>query len=117
MGISTAKKRVGDLSLDKHMLKEFIKKALKLSFKKHLALWLQNQFRLSIGRAFANVRLSPTKFYYERVDKSDDLMRMRLCEIALTGVRYSFWRLFVSLPREGFTDNHKPVNRVTRKNG
>jgi putative transposase len=111
------KKLVADLSLDKHMLQEVIKKALKPSFKKRLALWLQDQFRVSIRRACANVKLSPSMFYYERADKGDDLLRMRLRDIALTRVRYGFWRLFVLLRREGFTDNHKLVFRVYKEEG
>lgn len=30
-------------------------------------------------------------------------------EIAATRVRYGFWRIFVLLRREGWTDNHKRV--------
>ena len=90
---------------------------MKPSFKKHLALWLQDQFRVSIRSSCANLKLSPSMFYYERADRGDDLLRMRLREIALTRVRYGFWRLFVLLRREGFTDNHKRVYRVYKEEG
>jgi putative transposase len=56
-------------------------------------------------------------FYYERVDKNDEVLRMRMREIALIRVRYGFWRLFVLLRREGFTDNHKRVYRVYKEEG
>ncbi len=90
---------------------------MKPAVKKHLALWLQDQFRVSIRRSCANVMLSPSMFYYERVDKNDEVLRMRMREIALIRVRYGFWRLFVLLRREGFTDNHKRVYRVYKEEG
>ena len=72
---------------------------------------------MSIRRSCANVMLSPSMFYYERVDKNDEVLRMRMREIALIRVRYGFWRLFVLLRREGFTDNHKRVYRVYKEEG
>jgi len=90
---------------------------LKPSFKKDIALWLQDQYRVSVRRSCENIKLSTSMFYYERVDRCDDILRMRLREIALTRIRYGFWRLFILLRREGFKDNHKRVYRVYKEEG
>lgn len=90
---------------------------MKPSFKKDIALWLQDQYRVSVRRSCENIKLSTSMFYYERVDRCDDILRMRLREIALTRIRYGFWRLFILLRREGFKDNHKRVYRVYKEEG
>jgi putative transposase len=70
---------------------------LKPAVKKHLALWLLDQFKVSVRCYCANVTLSTSMFWYERVDKDDEVLRMRMREIALIRVRYGYWRLFVLL--------------------
>jgi putative transposase len=56
-------------------------------------------------------------YYYQEVGRNDELLRMRVREIALSRVRYGFWRIFVLLRREGFNDNHKRVYRVYKEEG
>jgi putative transposase len=51
-------------------------------------------------------------YYYKPTDKNEELLRMRMRDIAENRVRYGFWRIFVLLRREGFRDNHKRVYRV-----
>lgn len=51
-------------------------------------------------------------FYYRALGRGDELLRMRMNEIAATRVRYGFWRIYILLRRKGFMDNHKRVYRV-----
>ena len=64
------------------------------------------------------VMLSKSVFYYKHKGRrNDDFLRMRMKEIAATRVRYGFWRIYILLRREGFTDNHKRVYRVYCEEG
>jgi putative transposase len=56
-------------------------------------------------------------FYYRVSAKNDELLRMRIVEIAKTRIRYGFWRIFILLRREGFTDNHKRAYRIYKEEG
>jgi len=85
------KKLVADLSLDKQMLQDVIKKVVKSPYKKEMA------------------------YIHHRRDES--LLKMRINEIAQTSLRYGFERIFVLLRREGFLDNHKRVYRIYKTCG
>lgn len=111
------KKLVADLSLDKQMLQDVIKKAMKPVFRKQAAVWLQDQYRISGRRACRMVSLSSSMYYYRHQPREDAHLRLRIRDIALSRVRYGFWRIFVLLRREGFTDNHKRVYRVYKEEG
>jgi len=77
-----------------------------------MAVWLLDNYRTSVRRACRCVMLTTSMYYYRRADKADELLRMRMREIAATRVRYGFWRIYVLLRREGFADNHKRMYRV-----
>ena len=47
--------------------------------------------------------------------KRDELLCMRMHEIAYTIIRYGFLRIFILLRREGFKDDHKRVYRLTKR--
>ena len=56
-------------------------------------------------------------YYYKSKGRNDELLRMRMKEIASVRVRYGFWRIYILLRREGFTDNHKRMYRVYCEEG
>lgn len=56
-------------------------------------------------------------YYYKHHRRDEALLTMRMKEIANTRVRYGFWRIFVLLKREVFSDNHKRVYRIYKTCG
>lgn len=56
-------------------------------------------------------------WYYKPRDKGDAFLRMQMKEIAAVRIRYGFWRIYVLLRREGFTDNHKRMYRIYKEEG
>lgn len=82
-----------------------------------MAIWLLDNYRCSIRRACRLVVLPSSLFYYKRRGLKDELLRIRILEIARVRIRYGFWRIFILLRREGFMDNHKRVYRVYKEEG
>ena len=77
-----------------------------------MADWMIDQYGSSVRRACSVVMLSTSMYYYRPADRHEELLRMRMRQIAATRVRYGFWRIYILLRREGFTDNHKRVYRL-----
>lgn len=67
---------------------------------------------ISERRACVLVRLHRSTFQYQWRPPDDGFLRQRLKELALQRRRYGSPRLMVLLRREGFTDNHKRIERV-----
>lgn len=82
-----------------------------------MSVWLIENYKVSIQRACKCTLLARSMFYYRSHRRDDSVLRMRMKEIASTRVRYGFWRIFILLHREGFTDNHKRVYRIYREEG
>lgn len=82
-----------------------------------MTVWLVDHYKVSINRACKCVQLARSVFYYKPDRRDDSLLRMRINEIAKTRIRYGFWRIYILLKREGFTDNHKRVYRIYREEG
>lgn len=78
---------------------------------------IRMEYDISINRCCVLVLLSKSVFYYKNIGRGDELLRMRMKEIAATRVRYGFWRIYILLRREGFMDNHKRVYRVYCEEG
>lgn len=74
-------------------------------------------YRISFRRACSLVSLSTSMYYYQRVDKDDRLLAFRIREIAMSRVRYGFWRIYTLLRREGWKDNHKRIYRLYCQEG
>ena len=78
---------------------------------------IRMEYNVSISRCCQLVLLQKSVIYYKALGRGDELLRMRIREIAATRVRYGFWRIYFLLRREGFMDNHKRVYRVYCEEG
>ncbi|MDO6811330.1 IS3 family transposase [Zobellia galactanivorans] len=116
---SQLKKLVADLSLDKQILQDVLKKkVLRPSRKRGMVCNIRMEYNISIQRCCKLVLLHKSVFYYKaKGRRSDKLLRMRMNEIAAVRVRYGFWRIHILLRREGFMDNHKRMYRVYCEEG
>src|SRR5271156_5500150 len=73
---------------------------------------------LSIRRACGLLRLHRSSFHYKSKRKRDDApLKNRLLELASQRTRFGLPRLEVLLKRDGFTDNHKRIERIYRELG
>ena len=68
-----------------------------------------DHYRISVRRSCRLASLSHSVWYYKPHPRDDRLLGQRIRQIAEVRVRYGFWRVFVLLRREGFTDNHERV--------
>jgi putative transposase len=78
---------------------------------------IRMEYNISINRCTSLVLLHKSVFYYKAKGRGDELLRMRMNEIAAVRVRYGFWRIHILLRREGFMDNHKRMYRVYLEEG
>ena len=85
---------------------------MKPAVRKQMADWMIDNYGSSVRRACRVVMLSTSVYYRKPADRHEQLLRMRMRQIAATRVRYGFWRIYILLRREGFTDNHKRVYRL-----
>lgn len=112
------KKLVADLSLDKQMLQDVLKKkALKPSLLRGLAQSLRDDYQVSLRRSCKVILLHRSSWYYTSTARDSSLLRKRMHEIAQVRVRYGYWRIFTLLRREGWPDNHKRVYRIYKEEG
>src|SRR5690606_20693692 len=94
------------------------KKVLRPSRKRGMVDNIRMEYNISIQRCCKLVLLHKSVFYYKaKGRRSDQLLRMRMNEIASVRVRYGFWRIHILLRREGFMDNHKRMYRVYCEEG
>ena len=55
---------------------------------------IRMEYNISINRCVRLILLHKSVFYYTPKERGDELLRMRMKEIAATRVRYGFWRIF-----------------------
>jgi len=92
---------VADLSLDKQMLQDVLKKSFEpFAAQGQLTSWLVEQYRVSARKACRTIQLDRCSFYCRSKRRDDSLLVMRMREIAKTRIRYGFWRIF-TLPTQG----------------
>lgn len=61
--------------------------------------------------------LARSTFNYKGKPSDDAVLIARIREIALTRVRYGYWRIYILLRREGWLVNHKRVYRLYKLQG
>ncbi|WP_353150630.1 IS3 family transposase [Chryseobacterium sp.] len=112
------KKLVADLSLDKQMLQDVLKKkVLKPSERRTMVTGLISDYRISLRRACEVSLLSTSVWYYKHHRRDDGPLRLRIKSIAETRVRYGIERIVVLLKREGWRDNPKRIYRIYKEEG
>ncbi|MFC3361584.1 IS3 family transposase [Pedobacter fastidiosus] len=110
---SQLKKLVADLSLDKHMLQEVLKKKpLRPTQLRELGKTLIQDFRISQRRACRVILQKRTTFLYQAKPRDNRMLTLRIKEIAVIRLRYGMWRILTLLRREGWKVNHKRVHRL-----
>jgi putative transposase len=72
------KQLVADLSLDKQMLQDVLKKVLKPVQRRHAAHHLLDAYRISARRACRVLRLQRASFAYQAHRRDDTVLRLRL---------------------------------------
>lgn len=111
------KQIIADLTLDKQILQDVLKKALKIMQRRQLARYLIDSYRIPAKRAFKVVLLARSLWYYKPHRRDDQIVRWRINEIAATRIRYGAERIFILLRREGWSDDFKRVYRICREEG
>lgn len=78
---------------------------------------LRVDYGVSVRRACCIALISRSLYTYRRKTDDQAELRMRICEIAATRVRYGYRRIHVLLCREGWEINHKRVYRLYKDEG
>jgi putative transposase len=84
------KQFAADLSLDKQMLQDVIKKVLKPAQLRWLTQSLPDEHRVSVRKVCLFTMLHRSLWRFQSHRRNDSLIRMRMNEIAKTRVRYGF---------------------------
>jgi putative transposase len=108
---------VADLSLDRHILQETCKQAVKPRPTGVLGLWTQPVFALSGRRAAGLMNITRKTLVYRCRRPSQDALRMLLRELAASRVRFGYRRPTVILRREGWRVNPKRICRLYTEDG
>jgi putative transposase len=115
---SRLKRLVADLSLDKHMLSEALrKKSLRPARRRELAAWFYRTFQVSGLRACRLAQFSRAAWYRRSRAKDQSALRMRIRDLAHARPRFGSLRIWVLLRREGRLVNRKRVRRLYRLEG
>ena len=85
---------------------------MKPAQKRELVTFLRVGFRISERRACRVLPLGRSTQRYQRRERNQDALRLRLRDLAASRVRYGYRRLHVLLQREGWRVNHKRVYRL-----
>lgn len=111
------KRLVADLSLDKHMLSEALRKSLRPARRRELAQWFHGTFQVSCGRACRLAQFGRASWYRQSRAKDQSTLRLRIRDLAHARPRCGYLRIWVWLRREGWLVNRKRVRRLYRLDG
>ncbi|MEO1398632.1 MAG: IS3 family transposase, partial [Pseudomonadota bacterium] len=107
------KRLVADLSLDKAMLQDVIKrKPLRPARRRELVDDLRSIWGVSIRRACGVLQAHRSTYHYRPHGDEQADLKTRIKEIAETRVRYGYRRIHVLLRREGWKVNAKRIYRL-----
>ena len=108
---------VADLTLDRHILQEVIKKELATPRRRDIARWVRDCFQLSIRRACALSCLRNATWYYHSQARDSSVLRQRMRELAAARPRFGYERIHILLTREGWKVGRKRVHRLYKLEG
>ena len=107
------KQLVAELSLDKQMLQDVLrKKAVGPAQLRDHAWYLLVAYGVSERRACQALTFGRSTYRYESVAAEQAALRMRIRGLAAVRVSYGYRRIHVLLKREGWQVNHKRVYRL-----
>jgi putative transposase len=109
---------VADLTLDKHMLGEALrKKWLRPAQRRELVTWYRDTFAVGVRRACELAQFSRAAWYRPLLRPHRAPLRQRIRELAMARPRFGYLRIWVLLRREGWRVNRKRVRRLYRLEG
>ncbi|RVT89083.1 IS3 family transposase, partial [Rhodovarius crocodyli] len=112
------KRIVADLSLDKAMLQDVLfKKALRPARRRELVDGLRSEWKVSVRRACAALRIERPLYVYASKRGSQAELKQRITDVCQTRVRYGYRRVHILLCRDGWKVNAKRIYRLYRELG
>ncbi|WWA46758.1 IS3 family transposase [Pelagerythrobacter marensis] len=110
------KKIVADLTLDREMLQDVIKrKPLRPDRKREIIDEVRQDWQVTIRRACAALHFDRSTYHYRSRRTDPAFLKKRIKEICETHVRYGYRRVYYILRRDGWVVNMKKVYRLYRE--
>ncbi|MCC0055317.1 MAG: IS3 family transposase [Rhodobiaceae bacterium] len=115
---SRLKKIVADLTLDREMLQDVIRrKPLRPARKRKLVDGMLVDWGISIRRACKALKFDTSTYHYKSRRTGQAALERRIKEICETRVRFGYRRVHVLLRREGWVINMKKTRRIYNELG
>ena len=111
------KRLVADLTLDRHVLQEVIKKDLATPRRRDIARWIRDCFQLSVRRACALSCLRNATWYYRSQARDSSVLRQRIRELATARPRFGYERLHILLDPGGLAGQSQPRASAVQAGG
>jgi putative transposase len=111
------KKIVAELSLDKAMLADVIKKVVKAAPRRAIVDYLKKRYTTSERHACRLIGIARRVYSYTSCRDPQTALRLRMKEPATTRMRYGYRKIGVLLRREGFRHSVGVMYRIYREEG